>query len=90
MASRSGMSSATIRASPAFEQFGGVDELGVAQTGRETEDGSVGDRDPCEPHAADRTHVRVLANVKEIREIAPAMWPDGRHPCPIHAPNVGE
>jgi hypothetical protein len=47
----------------AFEPFGGGDELGFAEAGGELEHGLVGDRDPCEPHDDDRTHVRVLAKV---------------------------
>ena len=62
IASRSGTSSATIRLAVigTVEYFGGVDELGFAEGGGETEDDVVGDRDPCDPHADDRTHVRVL------------------------------
>src|SRR5688572_25276791 len=47
----------------ALEPFGGVDELGLAKAGGEPEDGSVRDRDPCEPHDDDRTHVRARAEV---------------------------
>ena len=50
----------------AFEYFGGVDELGFAEAGGEPEDGSVGDRDPCEPHDDDRTHVRVFLAATEV------------------------
>jgi hypothetical protein len=39
----------------AFEPLGGGDELGLAEGGGEVEDGSVGDRESCEPHDSDRT-----------------------------------
>ena len=46
--------------------------VGFAEAGCEVEDGCVGDRDSCEPHHSDRTHVRVLA-----KGWSPPVEPDG-------------
>ena len=64
------MSSATIpgfRGQEARSSISAVSErLCFAEAGGEAEDGVVGDRDSCDPHADDRTHVRVFLAATEV------------------------